>query len=358
SHKIDCCLYVTINKYNENEIDDIIYNCKKYNIPVHFNYLTYSGRAKTNKNDLMPTSNDLLKKIKNAYEKYYSNKIIKLPNSCWADASVLQLDSEGNIYYCTEINHYNNKNWLGNIKTFPINEWLNRNKSVSYENKLNKCPYDVYYGENIFITKNINKKCDFCYNNKKISTIKQLNKVFDDLYQEFEMNCNGCEYPDCMGYIWLTKQETKKLSNLGVDILTINEDINCINSLGDISVDTDFSSIVYPKCPLRCDKSYKCKIHDERPMVCHIYPVGLESAKNGSILWVLHKDCLFVKQLENKGLLELFMLKCNQLINSLSIELEETIISTFKKIDNVSSFPNGENRYYILKERRELYVKV
>ncbi len=85
-------------------------------------------------------------------------------------------------------------------------------------------------------------------------------------------------------------------------------------------------------------------------MACHLYPLGLERAPDGKIVWALHLDCLHVRKLVEKGTLEDFKSRSRNIMNSLSPKLLGEIVETYRAVDAISSFPNGENNYEILQE--------
>ena len=112
----------------------------------------------------------------------------------------------------------------------------------------------------------------------------------------------------------------------------------------------DFKKIKYPKCEHRCEKTGNCLIHNLRPLVCHMYPLGIETSENGIDMWVLHDECEFTQRLLRENKLGMFLNNFYNIINRISSDLYNEIINEYKKVDNLSLFLNGINSYIILKE--------
>ena len=78
---------------------------------------------------------------------------------------------------------------------------------------------------------------------------------------------------------------------------------------------------------------------------------------DGTIVWALHRDCLHVRRMEERGLLPDFERKVRNIINNLSPELLEEIVETYRAVDAISSFPDGENNYSSLQEVHHVQVQ-
>ena len=346
-------IYTTLTKLNINEIDELVKNAHDLGLGIHFNDVTMDGRAKANANDLGVEDNqDIAEIISGASEKYYDDSLMQAEDDCWADADILFINSKGNIYLCTEICRTTTNGYIGNIHSFPIEEWYLKIGKFSCTGIFNKCPYRVYFNEYITYTSNVDCECPFVgKSDNVVSDIDSLGREFDKLYKDIRNDCKNCKYPDCMGFMWLLNEEMEKLYARDINILTINEDINFINVLEKYDLDNlDFSKITYPECPHRNPESGCCGIHEVRPLVCHMYPIGLETSNTGIDIWVLHDDCLFVQNLIKNGKLNEFIVKAIKVIDRISVELEMDIKNTYRKVDEISCFPNGENSYIVLKE--------
>lgn len=183
----------------------------------------------------------------------------------------------------------------------------------------------------------------------QITSLQKLYSSLQQLYEGIELICSECKDPDCMGYIWLLKEEASRLFDKGVPLVQINKGPIFIHSfLENQKGDPDLSAR-YPPCSQLCAESGRCNIYGIRPLVCRLYPIGLET-KADMIVWALHNDCLFIRRLESQGLLTEFKSRALETINNLSPKMINKIVETYKAVDAISLFPNGENNYSILKE--------
>jgi Fe-S-cluster containining protein len=167
--------------------------------------------------------------------------------------------------------------------------------------------------------------------------------AFDHLYRDIGSVCADCKDHDCEGYVWLIAEEAEMLYNRNIPIVEINEGIYFIHSFqkidGRIAVD-----IPKPPCSLR--KNKLCTIYQMRPLVCRMYPVGLTN-HNSKLLLVMHHDCQFSRELSGENKISFFKAVAN-VFQSIPREVIEDIIATYLKIDELSSFPDGQNSYEII----------
>lgn len=184
----------------------------------------------------------------------------------------------------------------------------------------------------------------------KIKTLKQFYNELDALYKDIEAKCLECNDPDCVGYIWLLKQEADQLYEQGVPLMEINNESVFIHSFPMMSTGEINVSVKYPLCSQICSDKRQCSIYKSRPLVCRLYPIGLETTKGGKIVWVLHSDCFYIRNLEMRSLLSDFEYRVLLIINQISPQLMTKIIKTYCAVDAISVFPNGENNYSILRE--------
>lgn len=150
--------------------------------------------------------------------------------------------------------------------------------------------------------------------------------------------CENCYEEDCKGYIWLLSQERDCLFEEDVEILEVNKDISFINPFSEKNNTVNIET-VKPECPLH--KKGKCKIHNKRPLVCRMYPLGLNTEK-GAIYLVLHLDCLYSK-IKMKDIE--FLNRSINLISDLNPCLLGYIVETYRRVDQISKFPDGPNNY-------------
>ena len=346
-------IYTTVNKFNINDIEEILTKAKQYNSMVHFNEITVDGRAKENKNILVKHE-DVLNKISEASKKIYGTDKFNVDDNCWATNEVLFINSLGDIYLCTEQNRCNKRTKLGSIKTFPIDKYYDKCPTIDCYRNINPCPYKVYFNDYITYVSNNNISCPMLTCGNSIKSLEQLYKAFDELFSDIIFACKKCNYKDCMGFIWLLKNEREKLDRANITTITMNKNIDFLYFLKDYE-DTNideltFENIKYPKCEHRCEKTGKCLIHKLRPLVCHMYPIGLETAENGTYLWVLHDECQFVQDLIFNNKLHEFVHKATNIINRIDYGLYSEIVLKYKQVDDISLFLNGINSYIILKE--------
>lgn len=108
--------------------------------------------------------------------------------------------------------------------------------------------------------------------------------------------CKKC----CKTYGWLLKKETKKVLKGGQNIAKVNNKIFCIDSF-----ERDHGKIILNKVP-RCVfyENYKCKIYNNRPMDCRLYPLKIIFIDGVGYI-VLSKDCNHIKSLSQNKLLTL-----------------------------------------------------
>jgi hypothetical protein len=78
---------------------------------------------------------------------------------------------------------------------------------------------------------------------------------------------------------------------------------------------------------------------------------------DGTIVWALHQDCLFVRRMEERGTLPQFEHQVRSLLNSLSPRLLGEIVKTYRAVDAISISPYGENRYLMVKEINHVEVQ-
>ena len=184
-------------------------------------------------------------------------------------------------------------------------------------------------------------------NPQKIKTLSQLYKALDGLYKGIDEYCSSCNDPDCMGYVWLLKQEAKTLYEHGVSMIQTDNGSTFIHSFPENKLGELDLAVRYPPCPHVDNR--RCNIHQSRPLNCRLYPIGLE-VKDGKIIWAIHLDCLYTRKLEEHGLLIDFKFRAKNVINNLSSELLKEIVETYQKVYAITFFPYGENNYQFLQE--------
>lgn len=183
-----------------------------------------------------------------------------------------------------------------------------------------------------------------------ITTSAELYKALDALYRGIERDCFECRDPDCMGYVWLIKSEAERLYERGVPLVQINRGPTFIHSFPLEKDGAPDVSVRYPPCSQLCTDSRRCSIYEDRPLVCRLYPLGLETTEYGKIVWGIHLDCLHIRRMEERGQLPAFEGRVLQLLERISPELIEEIVTTYRAVHEISVFPGGPNNYRVVKE--------
>jgi Fe-S-cluster containining protein len=214
----------------------------------------------------------------------------------------------------------------------------------------------VHASEHAVLIGNVAPECAFAPRKQGIETLSQLYDALDDLYRGIEQDCRDCQDPDCMGYIWLLKKEAERLYERGIPLVQVNNGPTFIHSFPVTSEGQPDLSVRYPACSQLCVDSRRCSIHEDRPLVCRLYPLGLETRADGMVVWALHRDCLHVRRMEERGTLPDFERRARNVINNLSPKLLEEIVETYRAVDAISSFPDGENNYSSLQEVHHVQV--
>jgi len=179
-----------------------------------------------------------------------------------------------------------------------------------------------------------------------ITTLAELYAALDELFCGISSVCQSCRDDDCAGYLWLLPEEAEILYESGVGLLEINESLTFISPFGEgepIDVER-----VKPPCPWCQDR--RCTIRSLRPLVCRMYPLNFV-VENGTIYLVLQLDCEYARQRENDAG---FHQQAVELFRRLDHQLFSRILDTFRRVDAISKFPVGPNRYLRLIDIKHL----
>ena len=283
-------IYTTFNKYNEDEIKEMLSNAKKYGAKIHFNDITVDGRAKDN-TGILVNSKSLLDDLMQYSDEVFELDTFNYAENCWATNAILFISSAGNIFLCTEENRCNKGTRLGNVKTFPIDEYYKNAQLLDYDEDELKCPYKVYFNEMITYNSNVDEHCCMLPAQKDLKTFDELYKAFDELLTD--------------------AKEAHK------DLAIEYSEGNALETL-----------------------------------VSHMYPFGLQ-VHNGIVLWVLYDSSEFVQELIKNDKLKFFIMKVNNIIININSALCNELISVFKEKNNSSSLPHSNESYIIIKELTE-----
>lgn len=337
--KLNLQLYATISKKNLSQLDSLVVFAKKYGNRIHFKEISTGGRLKDNNKLLLsPSEKEKLKNFEN-------ENTIAIDEKCWADGESIFMSSNGSLYLCNEIFVRQPNLKIGNIKSFDFSK-----KFASKKDSNCNCCYGAIIGEKAVTLFNTENECEFINNlNAPINTLSNLYKELDECYKDIKNYCFSCKEKDCMGYTWLLKSEARRLYNANIPLVKINDGPTFIHSFPIKENGSPDVSIESPICGQIDCSGRICLIRSKRPLVCHMYPVGLETLKDGTVVWAIHLDCLFIKKLDEQKTLNEFENKFQMILNRISIPLLDEIISTYKKVDEISIFLNGDNKFKILK---------
>lgn len=175
------------------------------------------------------------------------------------------------------------------------------------------------------------------------SRLRKLYSKFDFLYKDIKSVCVGCQDNDCEGYVWLLKEEASSLYDHDVSIAEINNGIFFINSFEKVG---GVISVEKPKPPCKLRQCGLCSIYNSRPLVCRIYPIGFETI-NDEVMVVLHKTCKFSRNLKGEAKM-IFTAQVIEILKQTPTNLLNEIIDTYKRVNDISTFPTGPNIFEII----------
>lgn len=183
-----------------------------------------------------------------------------------------------------------------------------------------------------------------------IATLEQLKNEVEQIWCDISDHCKNCKDPDCVGYIWVLPEEENSLLEIGLPIIQINGD-NGPLFLDSYERDSE-GCLIVDKPKMQCpylSVERKCSIRDRRPLTCHLYPLGLETEQDGSIVWALHTDCAHVRHVQETIGISTLAAQILEMLGRLAPELERKITDTFAKSDFIAKFEDGFNNYITIK---------
>lgn len=356
---ISTTLYVTVTSANVERLGALARLAKEWDCNgVHFSEVTIAGRALGFSDELALSEEQkrrLPELVARATADVFEEELSEIDDRCWVNGKTLYMTADGNLYICSEVFQRRPDLVIGNIRSFPLKMWLEHNASV-YSKHGNRCCYGARASEHVVFVGNVAPECAFAPRKQSIETLPQLYDALDELYRGIEQDCRDCQDPDCIGYVWLLKKEAERLYERGVPLVQVNNGPTFIHSFPVTPKGQPDLSVRYPPCSQLCADSRRCSIYQDRPLVCRLYPLGLETKADGTIVWALHRDCLYIRRMEERGTLPNFERRARNIINNLSLRLLEEIVETYRAVDEISSFPEGENNYSSLQE--VLHVQV
>ncbi len=357
---IPTTLYVTVTAANVKQLGALARLARAHGCSgIHFNEVTIAGRALGFSDELALSAEQkkrLPELVAQATSDIFGEELSETDERCWVDGETLYMTADGNLYVCSEVFQRRPDLAIGNIRSFPLKGWLGRN-ALAYSGNGSRCCYDVRASEHVVFVGNVAPECAFALRKHGIETLSQLYDALDELYRDIEQDCRDCQDPDCMGYVWLLKKEAEWLYERGVPLVQVNNGPTFIHSFPTTSKGQPDLSVRYPSCSQLCTDSRRCNIYKDRPLVCRLYPLGLETKADGTIVWAIHRDCLHIRRMEERGTLPNFEHRVRNVINNLSPELLGEIVETYRAVDAIASFPDGENNYSSLQEVRHVQVQ-
>lgn len=188
-----------------------------------------------------------------------------------------------------------------------------------------------------------------------IDNIIELRKKLESFYPQITDSCKNCNFPDCKGYIYMLEEELDQLIENDIPVLCVNNNIYLLNNFKEKNDSFDLTEIS-PKCKLRCQDGM-CSIQNIKPLVCLFYPIIIEKYVDGKHYWSLHKQCQYYVDLKKSGQIEIIINKFNDLINSLSPELYEKIVTTYFNYDSIMITEYTDFDIKIFREVKKTNVK-
>lgn len=152
-----------------------------------------------------------------------------------------------------------------------------------------------------------------------------------------------------MGYVWLTNSDAEQIMKAGHGVIRVNPpdgprflDSYSRDSIGRVSV-----RVKSPPCPF-LDSVRRCTIHTIRPLVCHLYPLSLETFSDGTIAWALHRNCNHVRILEEKGNLDTLVNQVRELLSNMSAVVRDEVLAVHRAASAVSQPISDEDAKCLL----------
>lgn len=178
-----------------------------------------------------------------------------------------------------------------------------------------------------------------------IATLDEFKRAVDEVWADISASCAVCTDPDCLGYVWLLEEEEDPLLDAGVQIVQVNGESGPL-FLDSYARDEQGRLVVNqrgPRCPWR-GADGRCTVHAARPLVCHMYPLGIERDGRGSYAWGLHSDCHYVRSRSAEQLAALLD-ELRAVLRRTAPPLMDVIVTAFAKSDSVAAEGTPLNRY-------------
>lgn len=160
TNKIPFGIYLTFNKRNIKNLNEILREIKKFKpSSISLNELVLRGEARKNKKELHIKVNR--KFVLEAILGVFPNETFEIEEGCNIDPKNIFLTSEGKFYFCTEIRQCKKRKNLGSLVPFKISNFTKFLEDFSEEALPKTCPYISYVSKKITLNFLTGEKCPF-----------------------------------------------------------------------------------------------------------------------------------------------------------------------------------------------------
>lgn len=351
-HHVPVTVYTTVIRRTLSDVVDVIAYAHRRGLRLHINEVSLAGRAE----QLWPwlglseaQRQELVTRVSGAAQEHFGETLAWEPDGCWADGTAVYLRSDGQVFLCSEQVQHAHSAALGHILERPLDELLQTDSVGRCADSM--CSYRVLASPNVTLIVNHPVRCPLVPPEPEIRSLDECNQAFDALYAPFAEVCRTCTDKCCQGYVWLMPEELTRMQESGVETITVNDAAHYIHSFPekpDGSIDV---SVPSPLCSQLCSlQPRRCRVYQDRPFSCRLYPIGFEERDDGKLVWAIHHDCQIIRSLEQSGMLDEFRRRALQVLDRISPELYARIIETYRRVQDLATFPDGNNNISSLKE--------
>lgn len=179
------------------------------------------------------------------------------------------------------------------------------------------------------------------------TTVRDLKRQLDSLWAGIDEHCRTCGDPDCIGAIPVLPDEEEEVLDAGVETVQMNGEDGPI-FLNSYRKTATGLALEKNACPYRDPVSGQCRIHRSRPLACHMYPLALEAQPDGTIAWVLHRDCAYVRAAERDGSIDPLFERIRRWIAGIAPGILRHMVENERKVQAITAWPNGPNRLFVV----------
>jgi len=179
------------------------------------------------------------------------------------------------------------------------------------------------------------------------TSLGDLKRQLDRLWAGIDDHCRTCSDRDCIGAIPVLPDEEEAVLDASVETVQMNGEHGPI-FLNSYRRTAAGLALEKNACPYRDPVSGQCRIHRSRPLACHMYPLALEAQPDGTIAWVLHRDCAYVRAAEQGGGIDSLLDRIRRWIAGVAPAVRERLIENERKVAAITAWPDGPNRLFIV----------